>query len=218
MESVSNVPTPESVETKPKYCGKYESPEALEKGYLESQKYIETLREQIKAKEASLAEYAPPEDYKLPETFEEKKAKYLKDLAKSAQLTQKQIDTIANNLIESDRKAQEFFEQRKKDLGEDLNKIKNYAELNYPNNKALQEVIINTALSDKDVMNELLAKRESMLNTALPQGAPAQVDTLDTLNEEYNKVYDEYYLKQDPKLKRKLKEIGDRIYELENNG
>lgn len=216
MESVNNV----EIQNAPKetlYCGKYKSPEDLEKGYLESQKYIETLREQIKSKESILAEYSPPEDYKLPETLPEVKANYLKSLAKNAQLTQKQIDNIASSIIESDVKTVEFYENKKKELGEDYNKIKNYAELNYPNNKTLQEVIINTAINDKEAMVELLNKRESMLNTSLPQGTPTTSgDTTETLRDEYRKLYDQFYITQDSKIQKKLLEIGDRIYLLDN--
>lgn len=219
MESVNNVDTQtievQDTHKEPLYCGKYKSPEDLEKGYLESQRYIETLREQIKSKESILAEYSPPEDYKLPETLPEVKAKYLKSLAKNAQLTQKQIDNIASSIIESDVKTVEFYENKKKELGEDYNKIKNYAELNYPNNKTLQDVIINTAISNKDAMTDLLNKRESMLNTSLPQGTPTMnVETSETLKEEYQKLYDEFYITQNPKLQTKLLDLGEQIYQL----
>lgn len=218
MESIDNTQNQDSVNNtieQELFAGKYKSTEELVKGYGEQQKYIDSLRNSLKDKESLLSEYSPPTEYKLPEGLNEVRALHLKELAKNNNLTQKQLDGIISNIIESDNKVNELQKQKKSSLGSDYDKIKNYVEVAFPTNKHLQEAVINTALLNQEAAKEILNQREYMHRSTIPNGNPVvNKDSIEVLEQEYFDLHPKWRETQDPSIKKKLIDIGDRIYAL----
>lgn len=175
------------------YCNKYKTPEELAKGYSEQQKYINSLTEAKKEQEAKLAALTPPNEYSVPETLSGARADALKVIAKNSNLTQTQLDAIANTILDSDRKVAAALDAKKASLGDRYDLLKHSAEMQYPGNKPLQEAVVNTALQDQTAAAALLERRDALLRSTLPPSTSSPtVVNLDDLREKASIAYMKY--------------------------
>ena len=198
------------------YCNKYKTPEELAKGYSEQQKYINSLTEAKKEQEARLAALAPPNEYSVPKTLAGARADALKVIAKNSNLTQTQLDAIANTILDSDRKVAAALDAKKASLGDRYDLLKHSAELQYPGNKSLQEAVVNTALQDQTAADALLERRDDLLRSTLPNSTSAPtVVNIDDLRDKASTAYMKYRADGQAKDFSEFESLNKQITEIE---
>lgn len=151
------------------YAGKFDTVEKLENGYKES------LSVHIKNKELEdrlNKMSAIPEQYNLPEDvkLDERTANDIMDLSKKASLTQQQFEAAARKKYSDNLDMVNKFEEKKVKLGsEKLNLLNTYINDNFGGvNESIRADLMTKLINDDSSMANVLADRESRLNSTIP--------------------------------------------------
>lgn len=148
------------------YAGKFKSIEELEAGYNNAAKVYQE-NEEVKRKLDEITKV--PDDYQTPSEvgLHDNDLAQLKIAAKQSGLTQTQFEKLALNQDKTVRSKLEAFENAKKEVGADnLNMLQDFLSKSYP--EKIAEKMLNEAIKDKDLRNQLLEQRTKALNSSVP--------------------------------------------------
>lgn len=197
-----------------KFAGKFDTVEDLERAYNE---VGQTLRENANLKSEITQLRSAPNEYKLPDgvLLQTDDLNDLKQIAKSANLSQEHFEKVASQMSERAKANQERFDNRKKELGEEkLNVLSDFVKKTYPQN--VQDAILNKCIEDTDAMSQILNQRDKMLNSKAPgidsgntgSGNKQSYDG----QKEVKELASEYLKSNDPKVRERLinmaREVG----------
>ncbi len=148
------------------YAGKFKSIEELEAGYNNAAKVYQE-NDDLKKKYDDITRV--PESYAVPQGIDlhDSDVNELKEQAKHSGLTQSQFDKLAFNQNEKVRSKFESYEKSKKEIGADnLNLLQDFLKSSYPEKVA--EKLLNEAIKDKNIRDQLLDQRTKALNSSVP--------------------------------------------------
>lgn len=148
------------------YAGKFPSVEALEEGYKNSLPVFQE-NETLKKKLEDVTKI--PDDYQTPTdvNLHEEDLRDIKAVAKNSALTQKQYEKLAREAQAKALNKNQSFENAKKELGSDkLNLMQDFLKKQYGDKAA--SVLLQKAIIDKDLQEEILKQRSEALNSMTP--------------------------------------------------
>lgn len=148
------------------YAGKFKSVEELEEGYKSSAKVFQENQD-LKKKLDELS--SVPDDYMTPKEvgLNEDSLKEIKAVAKNSGLTQVQYEKLARETFSRVSHNVAAFETAKKEVGADnINLMQDYLKKTYGEKAA--DVILEKAITDKSLRDDILAQRTKSLNSTAP--------------------------------------------------
>ncbi|HWI50134.1 MAG TPA: hypothetical protein VNU45_18135 [Rummeliibacillus sp.] len=148
------------------YAGKFKTVEELEAGYNNAAKVYQE-NDDLKSKYTQAT--TVPDDYQVPANvaLHDNDVAQLKQAAKESGLTQAQFEKLASKQNDNVRSKFENFENSKKEIGVDnLNLLQDFLNKTYPDKVA--EKMLNEAIKNKDIRDQILEQRTKTLNSSVP--------------------------------------------------
>jgi hypothetical protein len=164
------------------YAGKFKTVEELEAGYNNAAKVYQENDDLKKRMEESTK---VPDDYQIPSDIQlhESDVEDLKQAAKESGLTQAQFERLAAKQNQVVKSKVESFENAKKEVGLDnINLLQDFLSKTYPDKVA--EKMLNEAIKDKGLREQLLEQRTKLLNSSVPGSNKVTTSTYNTVTHE----------------------------------